>query len=212
MWLNRRPHRGDRARVARAGVALYRQAVEAARAPVFYGPTEEGAAARAAGGGFGVPDTLDGRYDMICLMVALLVRRLRQPAPALAQALFDAMFRDMDASLRELGVGDLGVPRRVAAMWQGFNGRCQAIDAALQAQDNAHAPAPAEDRPDLPDCLARNIWRGSVQPDVADRLARHVVVLDRSLAVQPDAALLDGVVRFEPCPGQAGRELRRIDL
>ena len=101
--------RASRQQGEEAGRLLYLQAVAAARKPHFY---------RAGG----VPDTLDGRFDMICLMAALLVRRLRRTAPALAQSVFDAMFRDMDASLRELGVGDLGVPRRVGAMWQAFNG------------------------------------------------------------------------------------------
>ncbi|WP_240759373.1 ubiquinol-cytochrome C chaperone family protein [Lichenicoccus roseus] len=170
--------RASRQQGEEAGRLLYLQAVAAARKPHFY---------RAGG----VPDTLDGRFDMICLMAALLVRRLRRTAPALAQSVFDAMFRDMDASLRELGVGDLGVPRRVGAMWQAFNGRCHAYEAALQV----------EDRQLLSDCLARNIWRGS-PPDEATvgRLAREAIALDRALAQQSDAELIAGRVLLEAGP------------
>ena len=100
---------------------LYRRLVDRAREPVFYALC-------------GVPDTLDGRFDMIVLHVALVVRRLRAgeiPEKALSQALFDTMMDDMDRSLREMGVGDLGVGRRVKAMAKAFYGRAAAYDAAL---------------------------------------------------------------------------------
>nr|WP_321983095.1 ubiquinol-cytochrome C chaperone family protein [uncultured Lichenicoccus sp.] len=189
MWIERRLSRRNRSDAAHTGASLYARAVAAARVPIFYqvGDQQDDA------GGFGVPDTLDGRFDMICLMVALLVRRLRHTAPGVAQALFDAMFRDMDASLRELGVGDLGVPRRVAAMWQAFNGRCQAYDTALEG-GSLH---------ELSGRLACNIWRGSVASGTADRLARHVAALDRSLWLHPDAALLDGTVALAAPVAQA---------
>jgi len=95
-----------RRRHERAGHDLYFRAVEAARTPWFYAE-------------LGVPDTLDGRFDMVGLHAFLVIRRvqgLRPPGPALAQAVFDAMFSDMDMTLRELGVGDLGVGRRIKAI------------------------------------------------------------------------------------------------
>ena len=95
----------------RAGYALYTAAVQAARDPYFY--------AR-----LGVADTLDGRFDMIGLYVSLVLDRLRRepkPGPELAQAVFDAMFSEMDFSLREMGVSDMTVGKRVKAMWEALN-------------------------------------------------------------------------------------------
>jgi cytochrome b pre-mRNA-processing protein 3 len=97
----------------RAGFALYGVAVAAARERYLYEA-------------LGVPDTLDGRFDLISLYAFLLIHRLRglpDPGAALAQAVFDAMFSDMDMNLRELGVGDLSVGKRVRAMWEAFHGR-----------------------------------------------------------------------------------------
>ena len=99
----------------KAGSALYGAAVAAARAPWFY---------RA----LGVPDTLDGRFDLIALHAFLLIHRLQdppEPGPALAQAVFDAMFTDMDNNLREIGVSDLSVGKRMRAMWEAFHGRAK---------------------------------------------------------------------------------------
>ena len=104
----------------RAAFQLYGAAVAAARDPYLYET-------------LGVPDTLDGRFDAIALHVYLLVRRLNaepEPGPALAQAVFDAMFLDMDINLREMGVGDLSVSKRNRAMWEAFHGRSAAYAAA----------------------------------------------------------------------------------
>ena len=89
---------------------LYEAVVAQARQPVFFAE-------------WGVPDTIDGRFEMVTLHAHLLLRRLKdggaETAP-LAQALFDVMFADMDASLREMGAGDLGVGRRVKQLATGF--------------------------------------------------------------------------------------------
>ena len=159
---------------------LYGQAVAAARDPVFYGELPEGLA---------VADTLDGRFDMICLHVALLSRRLGASIPgrALAQAVFDAMFTDMDACLREGGVGDPGVPRRVRAMWEGYHGRARAYGEAL---DGAGAGV-------LSAALLRNIWRGrEAAGPQADRLAGWATRQDAALAAQAESELAAGRVRF----------------
>ena len=105
----------------RAGYALYTEAVQVARDPALYAV-------------LGVPDTLDGRFDMIGLHVSLVMNRLRReasPGPELAQAVFDAMFSDMDFNLREMGVSDMAVGKRVKAMWEALNGRAQAYAAAF---------------------------------------------------------------------------------
>src|SRR5262245_37624679 len=133
-------------RYERAGFALYRAAVTAARDPFLYQ-------------GLGVADTFEGRFDLVALHAFLIIHRLKdapEPGPALAQAVFDAMFSDMDSILREIGVSDLGVGKRVRAMWEAFHGRSQAYAAAIQAADTAGLEA----------ALARNVWRGS-PPDRA---------------------------------------------
>jgi cytochrome b pre-mRNA-processing protein 3 len=166
----RKPHE-------RAGFALYGAAVTAARRPLFFDP-------------LGVPDTLDGRFDLVSLHAGLLVCRIaRDPDPrakALAQAVFDAMFADIDVNLREMGVGDLVVGKRVKRMWEAFHGRAQAYDGALRASDRAG----------LESALARNVWRGSAPEGAAARLAAIVAAADAALAATPFADLLAGRAAF----------------
>jgi cytochrome b pre-mRNA-processing protein 3 len=163
---SRKPHE-------RAGFALYGAAVGAARHPYFFAQ-------------LGVPDTLDGRFDVVALHVALVIRRLRRDPDArgqkLAQAVFDAMFADMDVNLREMGVSDLAVGKRVKRMWEAFHGRAAAYEAALDAQD----------LPALAEALARNVWRGETPEGAADALAARAAVLDGVLAGLPFAPLLAG--------------------
>jgi cytochrome b pre-mRNA-processing protein 3 len=172
-----------RRRLDRAGFTLYGAAVAAARDSFFY--------AR-----LGVPDTLDGRFDVVGLHAVLLIRRLRNlppPGPALAQAVFDAMFSDMDINLREMGVSDLSVGKRVRAMWEALHGRAQAYEAALASGD---AAGRAEAR-------ARNLWRGAGGPaGSAAAMARYVIAADAALATQPLALLAAGTVAF-PSPAAA---------
>ncbi|WP_374466727.1 ubiquinol-cytochrome C chaperone family protein, partial [Ferrovibrio sp.] len=93
-------------------MALYRAIVAQSRQAGFYRE-------------HGVPDSLDGRFDMIVLHSFLVMRRLRRigaAAEPLSQQLFDLMFADMDSNLREIGVGDLSVGKKVKAMAQAFYG------------------------------------------------------------------------------------------
>ncbi|GAC1344183.1 MAG: ubiquinol-cytochrome C chaperone family protein [Acetobacteraceae bacterium] len=166
-----------RKRWERAGFELYTQAVRAARDPYFYAELD-------------VPDTMDGRFDMIGLTVFLVIDRLRgagEPGPALAQAVFDAMFLDMDFTLREIGVGDMSVGRRVKAMWEALHGRGQAYAGPLAAGDQAG----------LAEALARNVWRG--EPALgAEALAGWALRQRLALGEQPLAALSQG--RLEVLP------------
>ena len=174
-------HKG---RHERAGFALYTSAVTAARAPVYFQH-------------FGVPDTLDGRFDLVGLFASLVIRRLRAlpaPGPALAQAVFDAMFADMDFNLRELGVGDLSLPKRMRAMWEGFHGRALSYQAMLEAGDAAGLEA----------ALARNVWRGEAPPHAAASLAQATLRQDRHLATQGLDAFRAGRVEFLTAPQPVG--------
>ncbi len=174
----RKPHE-------RPGFMLYGSAVAAARDGWFYGA-------------LAVPDTLDGRFDTVGLHVALLIRRLRtDPDPrgaALAQAVFDAMFADMDVNLREMGVGDLSVGKKVKAMWEAFHGRARAYEAAVTAAD-ADALARA---------LQRNLWREEPAESgpraEALALAGHTLAVAAQLAEQPLAGLLRGNASFPATP------------
>ncbi|MEJ0015444.1 MAG: ubiquinol-cytochrome C chaperone family protein [Acetobacteraceae bacterium] len=170
-------------RQARAAFALYGTAVSAARHPWFYQV-------------LGVPDTLDGRFDLVALHAFLVIDRLQDappPGPDLAQAVFDAMFSDMDNNLRELGVSDLSVGKRMRAMWEAFHGRAQAYAAAIRAGDHAALEA----------ALGRNVWRGDAPAGAAAEMARFVQAQAAHLAGQDLAALAGGTARFLPPPDVA---------
>lgn len=159
--------------------ALYLALVAQARAPVFYLS-------------FGVPDTLDGRFDMIALHAFLLLRRLKadgsdgKPAE-LGQEIFDLMFADMDRNLREMGVGDLGIAPKVKAMVRAFYGRVAAYEAGLDAAEETV----------LAEALKRNLYRG-VAPaeDHVRAMAAYVRKQAAFLDGQPTEELLAGTVRF----------------
>ncbi len=155
---------------------LYGAAVAAARQPSFYAA-------------LGVPDTLDGRFDLVGLHVFLLIRRLTEappPGPALAQAVFDAMFNDMDLNLREIGVGDLSVGRRVREMWEAFHGRAAVYAAALDGDDPPAA---------LAEALVRNVWRGGDAAG-APALASRAIAVAAHLAAQTLPEINAGRVNF----------------
>lgn len=166
----------------REGYMLYGAAVAVARQPEFYLE-------------MAVPDTLQGRFDLVGLHVALLIRRLRhdedKAGKDVAQAVFDAMFNDMDVNLREMGVGDMSISRRVKGLWEAFHGRAQAYEAALDGADQAALEA----------ALLRNIFAGHAPeaPTALPRLAAHALATAEALAGQPMAALRTGKASF-PAP------------
>src|SRR5260370_39987426 len=128
---------------------LFRRDPQAATIAVLYGAMVAQARNRSFYLGFGVPDTAEGRFDMILLHLALLCRRLgRDPAMAgwLGQDVFDMFCRDMDHNLREMGVGDLSVPKKMQEMAEAFYGRLETYDRALaSARDDDLAVALARD-------------------------------------------------------------------
>jgi len=153
--------RTERLRIASA---LYAAAVAQARQPAFYTA-------------LGVPDTLDGRFDALALHAALVIDRLRcEPdGEAMAQAFFDAMFRHLDLTLREIGVQDLGVGRRIKIMAEGLHGRALAYREAL-------AGGPTR----LSDVLRRNAYGGRSPDDAeVERLEAHIRDYAARLASTP---------------------------
>jgi len=165
-----------------AAQALYESAVDQARRPEFYSD-------------LGVPDSLDGRFEMIVLHVFLVLHRLkgvRSGVNDLSQALYDTLFADMDRSVREMGAGDLGVAPRVKKMVQGFGGRVQAYDEALEKDDAA-----------LRDAIERNIY-GTVEADreALGRMADYVHAQVDALRRQDVAQLSAGNVEFADIPAR----------
>lgn len=138
---------------------------------------------------WGVPDSVDGRYDMITLHAVLVLERLSdgdEAAQAFAQALTDEVFADMDRSLREMGVGDLSVGKKVRRMAEMFYGRAQAYRPLLQAADQAG----------LAEALARNVFAGVEKPDGAGRLAAYALAALADLQERPIGPILSGTVVF----------------
>jgi cytochrome b pre-mRNA-processing protein 3 len=164
--------------IRRAASELYTKSVAAARVPGFYAA-------------FAVPDTIEGRYEMIVLHIVLLLRRLRQPGERqkrLAQALVDYMAADLDRSIRELGVGDLSVGKFMKRLGQGLYGRAAAYDQALDTDDRAA----------LREALLRNIYDGD-GPDehILTAIAEYVENQNAHLSAQPVGPIADGIVDFQ---------------
>lgn len=171
------------ARPAETGPAalLYGAAVAQAREPEFYVR-------------LGVPDTVDGRFELVAIHVFLVLHRLKGGgawADRVGQALFDLMFADMDHNLREMGAGDLGVGPRVKSMARAFYGRVAAYQDGLAAGDEVLSAA-----------LRRNLYGTVPSPD--DRAIADIADYIRRAAVQLSAVgeldeLLAGRARF-PSP------------
>ena len=139
---------------------------------------------------FEIPDNLDSRFDMLCLHISLVMLRLRQLPEEiqkpLNQDLFDRFFADMDFTLREMGVGDLGVGKRVRKMSEAFMGRLTAYDEAL-AESDADALCLA---------VARNLRRVETSCAADKRMAAYMIDKHQQLARLSDASLQDGKVDF----------------
>lgn len=155
-----------------ATAKLYQACVTAARRPVFYTV-------------YGVPDTVDGRFDLLLLHTTLVMLRLTDSAAK--QRLFDLMFADMERSLREMGVGDMGIGKKMKPMLAGFYGRGEAYQAALALTGDE----------DLIAALTRNLYgkrKGAAEH--APPIARYMRDTVSSLTLQNESDLLTGDVFF----------------
>jgi cytochrome b pre-mRNA-processing protein 3 len=129
------------------GQALYDGLVRRAREPVFFAE-------------FGVPDSIDGRFDILAFHAWMVLAELRG-APV-AQDLTDTIFAGFDDAMREQGAGDMGIGHKLKAMANAFYGRMTAYDAA-------------QDQAALAQALAKNLWRGAAVDDRARALAAYAV-------------------------------------
>lgn len=169
-----------------AAETAYAAIVAAARRPGFYDD-------------FGAPDTLPGRFELIVLHAALCTRRLRADggpeALKFSQEVFDAMFRALDADMREMGVGDLAVPKRVKAMARSFFDGAVAYDLALDATD----------REALAAALRRIVYASAASAaDGPARMADYVLRAEQALGEQPtDDVMARGPAYPDVVGGQA---------
>src|SRR5439155_11902137 len=160
--------------------AIYGMIVTQAREPVFYRD-------------LGVPDAVNGRFDLLLLHLWLVLRRIRsiEGGDELAQGLFDRFCEDMDANLREMGVGDLTVPKRMQEFGEAFYGRSAAYDLAV-----------AEGREELAQALCKNVLNGG-QIKNARKLAFYAEAAIAALAGLNDATIQKRSWRF-PSPARVG--------
>lgn len=157
--------------------ALYTRIVRQSRNPVFFEK-------------YGVADTIDGRFDMIVLHVFLVLRRFKiegKPAETLGQSVFDTMFMNMDSSLREMGVGDLSVGKRIKKMAAAFYGRVDAYEQPLIDGDRVALSA----------AVARNLFRGeAVKEGVTEAISDYMLATWSHLSDQPLERFHLGLVDF----------------
>ena len=163
----------------RAARALYLSLVAQSRNPVFYHS-------------FAVPDTVDGRFEMVALHTGLLVDRLcyknaSRDNVLLAQSLFDAMFINLDWAVREMGVGGRGVPRQMKRTMAAFTGRAVAYGEAVRSGRGPAVHA-----------LMRNVYGGVTSIDGAkvEALAAYIDALTCSYWEQLPEDLMRGEISF----------------
>ncbi len=160
-----------------AAAKLYLSTVNQAREIAFYRD-------------IGVPDTLDGRFEMIAVHAYLIMRRLKNLGDEgnnLSQALFDAMFKDMDRNLRELGVSDMSMGKRMKKMMQGFYGRVAAYDTGMDAPDNLQMKA----------AIRRNLY-GTIEPEAGwiEVMLRYIQKLAEILEISDYKAFEAAQLKF----------------
>jgi cytochrome b pre-mRNA-processing protein 3 len=156
-------------------VPLYGAIVAQARTPALYSDA-------------GVPDTVEGRLEMVLLHTILAVRRLGRGTPLgeLGQEVFDLFCQDMDRTLREMGVGDLGVPRQMRQIGEAFYGRAAAYEPALAAGDAAA----------LAEAIGRNVFPESEDPRGARIVAAYAIAGAQALAAADDSTFAAGRIAF----------------
>ncbi len=171
----------------RVADTLYFQAVEAARHPDLFLEYE-------------VEDNVDGRFDLISLFVILIQKRLlildTVSARGFSQVLANTMWQDMEHSVRELGVGDLAVPKHVKRMVGAFQGRARAYEKALNQE------ASEQQFESLKHVIWRNVYRESAGKDAQiEKLTIYILSVFSYLKGTSEEKLMTGNIFFEAPPG-----------
>jgi cytochrome b pre-mRNA-processing protein 3 len=159
-------------------IQLYTMAMNRARHPYFFDI-------------LGVPDTMDGRFEMLALHVFLIMNRLleaedEERGKEASQALFDVMFADMDQSLRQVGLGDMTVPKRMRFLMKGFNGRSHIYAEALKQKTDDSLMA----------ALSKNVYEGEAEKDKLEKLTAYIRGCHKGLEKQSVEPILSGSVNF----------------
>lgn len=158
--------------------STYNSIVAQSRTPIFYADWQ-------------VPDTVTGRFDMISLHMAMVLRRLRNEegeSKKYAQTLFDLFFSDMDRNLREAGTGDTIVPKRIKKMGELFYGMLEKLNEAFDKNDVA----------EIQNILHRNVIGEDAESVSALNLANYVIGLEQELANTSLDDILKGDLKFRP--------------
>jgi len=164
-----------------AGRALYAAVVAQAREPLLYSDC-------------GAPDTVEGRFELYSLHVVLLLDRMKRQgavAAEVSQVLFDTYVRSLDDALREMGVGDLSVGKKMRKLGEAFYGRVKSYEAAFDALPDEAA---------LQALLVRTVFDG-VDPAGAPRLSAYIVAQKAALAAAPIETLVAGAVPWAATAG-----------
>jgi cytochrome b pre-mRNA-processing protein 3 len=159
-----------------AGKRLYAACVAQARQPRLYLD-------------LATPDTVEGRFELYSLHVILVLDRLvRQgdEAAEVSQGLFDAYIRSLDDALREMGVGDLSVGKKMRRIGEALYGRLRNYEAAFMGEEGADP---------LPAILERTVYQGVANPPV-EAMAAYVLSQRSHLASLPLRGLLDGALEW----------------
>ncbi len=157
--------------------SVYSKALENTRKKSFY--TE-----------YGVPDTFDGRFDLLLLHIFLVFNRMLKESAVKAedfnQALFDETFKDMDQTLREMGIGDMGVPKHMRKMMKAFNGRMHGYQTAIKEKTLSFA-------------LKNNLYGTTpdVAPDTILKMEQKVLEMQTYLQKQSVEDIISGKIEFE---------------
>lgn len=162
-------HRPDHA------ASVYVAIIEAARNPALYVR-------------FGVPDTLDGRFEMLCIMLHAVVRRLvhgNDPDTAFSMRITEHFVVDMDSNLRDLGVSDVRVAKKMKTLYGAYGGRIAAYDIALAAGGDA-----------LEKAVGRNVFPDGAPKEAVAALARYMQAASAMLERMSSAEISAGHVAF----------------
>ncbi len=139
---------------------LYAQIAEQARLPYFF---EKWAA----------PDTVEGRFEILTVHMHLALRRLKRDDKNLSQAVFDVFFKSMDDAMREMGVGDMAIGRKIRGLAEAFYGRVGVYEEALEGADQEK----------LADAITRNVFEAETHVSAGD-IAQYVMACEDAISAQ----------------------------
>lgn len=156
---------------------LYQKIISFSRNKIFYTK-------------FSVPDTIDGRFDVLTLLIILIVYRLSfisKNGSKISQFLFDLMFQDLDYSLRELGAGDAAVTKNMRKFISSYMGRQKVYINTLKKNDYKN----------LEISIQNNIFRNSnFNPKIISSLTKKIIILSKMLSDTRDEDIISGNFEF----------------